>query len=656
MINGSRLAPGRGADQWLRLLWAGLILAILLLATALRFQRLGEQSLWYDEGVAYAHSLRTLPELIEILPRNVHVPAYFTLLGWWQDVTGSSEFALRALSALCSILSVAWTYALGRRLYHPLAGLAAAALLTLNSFNIYYAQEARMYAMLTAVAGASMWLFVGWLRNQATRGKRRAPVKRMVALGLVNALGIYTHYAYALIVLTQVALAAFWLCFTYFSQRPAERLSPPIWQRLLRLLMPYLLTMVLFLPWLPIALSQLGHKLSFTELQPASQVQYQTLGYIAIGSAIEANVGLVTVAVGLFLLFGLKPSTSRQRDWWSDYLPAAWALLSLAGYLVVGLADSFLRFLLPTQLAFALWAGRGVWLLWTARIGRGLWLLRQIPRAAAAMALTVCFIALLRGLEDLSHHPDFRRDDMRGLARRMESDLQPGDAVIVSALGLKELLGYYYQAGAPVFGLPTVADDDITKAQVLEIIAAHNRLHVIFYGADQQDPNLVIETTLNNHAFEISDRWVDDLRYARYETMSTLGELMAAGQALGDSIVLQAYALGADVVSAGDALTVQLVWSTRAALSQRYKVFLQLLDAQGRLAAQRDSEPAGGSAMTNTWPVAEAIVDNHALQIPSDLPAGDYSLIAGLYDIKDPMARLPVAGGAYINLATVTVQ
>ncbi len=656
MINGSRLAPGRGADQWLRLLSAGLILAILLLATALRFQRLGEQSLWYDEGVAYAHSLRTLPELIEILPRNVHVPAYFTLLGWWQDVTGSSEFALRTLSALCSILSVAWTYALGRRLYHPLAGLAAAALLTLNSFNIYYAQEARMYAMLTAVAGASMWLFVGWLRNQATRGKRRVPRKRMVALGLVNALGIYSHYAYALIVLTQVALAAFWLCFTYLSQRPAERLSPPIWQRLLRLLMPYLLTMVLFLPWLPIALSQLGHKLSFTELQPASQVQYQTLGYIAIGSAIEANVGLVTVAAGLFLLFGLKPSTSRKRDWWSDCLPAAWALLSLAGYLVVGLADSFLRFLLPTQLAFALWAGRGVWLLWTARIGRGLWLLRQIPRAAAAIALTVCFIALLRGLEDLSHQPDFRRDDMRGLVRRMESDLQPGDAVIVSALGLKELLGYYYQAGAPVFGLPTVADDDITKAQVLEIIAAHNRLHVIFYGADQQDPNLVIETTLNNHAFEISDRWVDDLRYARYETMSTPGALMQVEQALGDSIILEAYALGADVVSAGDALTVQLVWSTRAALSQRYKVFLQLLDAQGRLAAQRDSEPAGGSAMTNTWPVAEAIVDNHALQIPSDLPAGDYSLIAGLYDIKDPMARLPVAGGAYINLATVTVQ
>lgn len=132
-----------------------LVLAIILLASALRFHRLGEQSLWYDEGVAYAHSLRTLPELIPHLQRNVHVPAYFALLGWWQDLTGSSEFALRALSALFSVATVAWTYALGRRLVHPLAGLAAAALVALNSFSIYYAQEARMYAMLAAVAAAS---------------------------------------------------------------------------------------------------------------------------------------------------------------------------------------------------------------------------------------------------------------------------------------------------------------------------------------------------------------------------------------------------------------------------------------------------------------------------------------------------------------------
>ena len=36
----------------------------------------------------------------------------------------------------------------------------------------------------------------------------------------------------------------------------------------------------------------------------------------------------------------------------------------------------------------------------------------------------------------------------------------------------------------------------------MDIIAAHDRLHVIFYGAEQQDPNLIVETTLNLNAFE----------------------------------------------------------------------------------------------------------------------------------------------------------
>ena len=201
-----------------------LILALLLLASALRFHRLGEQSLWYDEGVAYAHSLRTLPELIPLLQRNVHVPAYFTLLGWWQDFTGSSEFALRALSALFSVISVAWAFALGRRLHHPLAGLAAAALVALNSFSIYYAQEARMYAMLTAVAGASMWLVAGLLRGLPPPRRRRLS---FVALGLVNALGIYTHVAFALVIAAQIALAGLWLAGNLWLREGRDRGARP---------------------------------------------------------------------------------------------------------------------------------------------------------------------------------------------------------------------------------------------------------------------------------------------------------------------------------------------------------------------------------------------------------------------------------------------
>ena len=77
-------------------------------------------------------------------------------------------------------------------------------------------------------------------------------------------------------------------------------------------------------------------------------------------------------------------------------------------------------------------------------------------------------------------------------------------------------------------------------------------------------------------------------------------------------------------------------------MNQRYKVFLHLLDPDGRLVAQRDSEPSGGLAPTTSWSTSETIIDNHGLLLPSDLPPGDYTLIMGLYNIADPAERLPL--------------
>ena len=60
--------------------------------------------------------------------------------------------------------------------------------------------------------------------------------------------------------------------------------------------------------------------------------------------------------------------------------------------------------------------------------------------------------------------------------------------------------------------------------------------------------------------------------------------------------------------------------------------------------------------MTASWQTGDSIVDKHGLLIPSDLPAGDYTLIAGLYDISDAAARLAVEGSSSVELGTVTVQ
>lgn len=633
-----------------------LAIVIILLASAVRFHRLGAQSLWYDEGVAYAHSLRTLPELIPLLQNNVHVPAYFMLLGWWQDLTGSSEFALRLLSALSSILCVAWTYALGARLFHPIAGLAAAAMVALNSFSIYYAQEARMYAMLTAIAGASMWMFVGLLRPRNPEAAARSRRRPTILLGLVNAVGMYTHVAYALVMLAQVALAALTFCAALFVSGSAGRSRRLPWQPWIGLLLSFVITFLLFLPWLPVAVTQLSAQPNLSQPLPLDETLRQIFGFFAFGNAFELSRENLTFVAWLFLLFGLFPAASRRGGWWTIALPVAWAVISAAVYLHLGLTDRYLRFLLPAQLAFALLAGRGFWLLWAVNPRERRFLLLAIAMLAAVLGIAVYLLALLGGLEALYHHPDMQRDDVRGLTARIESELREGDAVLVSAAGFGEVLDYYYGGEAPVYGLPTSADANETATEVLSLTIMHGRIFAIFYGSEEQDPERAVERNLNFHSYQASHEWVGDIRFARYIIPGRMiEERHRIDVPFGDGIRLSLYWTDAWSVEQGDHLLVGIFWLADNRPEMRYKVFLQLLDADGRLVAQRDSEPAGGTLPTTTWEAGYNYYDYHALLIPEELPTGAYTLIVGLYDINDPAARLPVGDSTYLELGKIEV-
>ena len=88
--------------------------------------------------------------------------------------------------------------------------------------------------------------------------------------------------------------------------------------------------------------------------------------------------------------------------------------------------------------------------------------------------------------------------------------------------------------------------------------------------------------------------------------------------------------------------------------------FVHLLDDEGRLIAQRDGEPVGGSRPTSTWPADDVVSDNQGLLIPEGTPPGEYRLIAGMY-LADTGERLPVldergqASGDAVFLHTIRV-
>ena len=206
-----------------RAVYLAAALAVILLATGLRLHALGTQSLWNDEGASAAMIQRAPATIVALSAADIHPPGYYLLLAAWAGLAGTSEFGLRALSALESVLTVALVIALGRRLGGRSAGLLAAFVLALHTLALYYAQEARMYAQLGLLATAGMWLLAVILtpgRDDAPR-----PVWPFVALGLVNAAGLYTQYAYPLSMLAQgVLFLIVWLLAP--ETRPAGRLRP----------------------------------------------------------------------------------------------------------------------------------------------------------------------------------------------------------------------------------------------------------------------------------------------------------------------------------------------------------------------------------------------------------------------------------------------
>jgi len=677
-------------------------LFVLFLAFFLRFHNLGVQSLWNDEGSSYVQATRSFADIAENAARDIHPPGYYWLLAVWRQFTGDSEFALRSLSAFASVLTVAFTYALGKRLFNPLAGLLAALFVALNTFSIYYAQEARMYALLALWGVMGMWALAGLLKayprgaeKQRFRGftqntESSSPFSGLVfsgsrtafasggaarwalALALVNAAGLYTQYAYPFVMLAQGAVVLVWLAENMIGRwtRRASSLQILGWY-----VAANVVTILLYLPWMPTALRQVTQWPSTGEAIPAGEALRTIGGWFLFGLTYnfkrDDSVWLLLMVLGIVLLFGGLGKWNQKHELWRVALPILWVVVPVGLFLVLELfRPANLKFLLPSQIAFALFVALGLTRFWegfhTWKFQPGLVVVPRPPfryslimsRGLAFLVTLLLLLGMIVFIYPLYTNPAYQRPDYRAIVRQIMADPRPGDAIILDAPNQEEVFRYYYRGAAPIYPLPPGlgGNDAETAMEVLHLIDRHERIFVLFWGEAERDPNYVVETILDSQAFQAGiDQWYGDVRFVQYVAPADMPALIPSGAAFGETITLVGYALNTTAIQPGDVLQVQLDWQTSAPLTIPYKVFLQLLNGDGALVAQRDSEPGGGSQPTTVWIPAARITDRHGLTIPTDLRPGAYKLIVGLYNRDDPAARLPVDGGDYLELGMIEV-
>jgi hypothetical protein len=100
---------------------------------------------------------------------------------------------------------------------------------------------------------------------------------------------------------------------------------------------------------------------------------------------------------------------------------------------------------------------------------------------------------------------------------------------------------------------------------------------------------------------------------------------------LDDGIAFLGYDLVERTLDGEGYLHLGLYWQATQTPARSYTVFTQILDANGQRVAGWDNPPCRSTCPTSDWLAGEVIRDEYWLPI-SALPAGEYRLVAGMYD------------------------
>ena len=727
---------------------------VALLAFAVRVIRLEDANIWWDEGLAVWLARMPVLDMMRWTAIDVHPPLYFGLLHYWRLVAGEGEFAVRFLSAMIGVLTVAALWQLGRLLFpeQPAVALLGALFLALSRFEVWWSQEARMYML------GGLWLtlslyFTVRLRNQ---GDWRAGLGYLIT----TIAALWTLY---LLSFTLIIEGLYWM---WTLRRLAWRER---WRRLARWAGYQGVVLTAFLPWLIYAIPRMRSWSVQVAFDPKIFLElYATLLLVGESVHVERFQWLVMAGMAVIILGACIGWLRAKRAFTRDGL----ALLILAMvippavvWFTTTMPRSFgyspkpeARYLLPFTPPFYLLAA------W------GLVSLANLCSSATwrrGVMIGVVVVVILGQTFTLKSYNEGRylQDDYKSIAMTLKAHVQPQDRVFLHTDQPWPVFAYHWphefqgwpngqkaDAGSvdhwlqPVWdasqGVWLVINEDALRADPQRLVekwladralAQHewrfgSKRLILFARTPERakdllalapdwtppppkeslslpelavvgweqpltrvmagDPVHVAVTVLRNNVQKDLHLKLKlgEPAVAEVETILSRGDglmrqtftlIPPAGTPSGvypyilkiDDVEMtmgwvkvfpirskvdvalraqprfsvaatfgdppQVRLLGYDLQgepAPGEQLTLILYWRVEASLPISYKVFVHLIGADGRPAAQGDDFPLGGARPTTSWQPGETLVDVYTIAIPRDLPPGDYPLRIGFYD------------------------
>lgn len=274
------------------------LIPILIIGFILRVISIGSRGIWYDDAFSILLSNRSLGEIISGTAADTMPPVYYFLLHFWGMISQQIWF-LRILNIGLSLIIVVVIFQLVTLIAGKTAGSLAAILTAISPFQIYHAQEIRMYTILELALMLHMYFFLRYFVITNT-GHKNTWI--MIYMVLTGALALYSHN---LAIFTLAALDGYLI---YLKE----------WKKLASYVLAQIIMGIIFLPWLIYVPGQI-EKIQTAFWTPKPGLVQVIQSILALLATLPlGNLGIYTTALAIALvivvLFMISSKTQSNRQ------------------------------------------------------------------------------------------------------------------------------------------------------------------------------------------------------------------------------------------------------------------------------------------------------------------------------------------------------
>ncbi len=413
----------------------GLLLSLTLAALLLRLFHLEFRSLWLDEAYSLRLAAASLSGIFSGAAQDIHPPLFYLFLAGWIRVFGTSEFALRSLSAVFGACLIPIVFVLTRGWVNQRAAWIATVMIACSPYFVEISRSGRMAAQLAFFSLLSVYFFWKILE--------RENLASFIGYWVFTLAAVYTHYFAFLIFFAQHLFV-----FMGIGKLNLSRSSRKHWMLL------QMFILVGFAPWLTYFWNHLSKGgPAWRGVGARWWEPLHSLYTFLVGTACWTwwNKLLVISGLGLVVLGVALYATRRFAVSFQLLRPRVWGLVLCLLFVPLGGVWAYSMYKLnvfdnrylsvSAVMLFILLAG----------------LLSLLPRWKFWVANSIVLLAFLIPLGNQYFVYGYY-DNWREVATHIKTHAQEHDMVAVYPAWNETPLDYYLQQQLPIQGIPGTYD------------------------------------------------------------------------------------------------------------------------------------------------------------------------------------------------------